>query len=215
MKKILLFLALIPGLACAQTVGKTSTEQYKASFETAIDISQFLDYEGPQIPIQILKAGISEEMYEMYPELKEKKDRVDDALHATRAAVEEGIVAGGGIALMKATGGIEVEIENEDQGLGVNIIKKACFAPFKAIVENAGKNAEAIYDKIGGEDYGYDARNNKYVNMFEAGIIDPTKVTRTALELATSVAATLLTTECIISINPEDKKKDEAPAYPY
>jgi len=186
---------------------KTQYEKADSDYE-----KQFLQERMSKLigGVAVLNIGAATEI-----ELKEKKDRVDDALHATRAAVEEGIVAGGGIALMKATGGIEVEIENEDQGLGVNIIKKACFAPFKAIVENAGKNAEAIYDKIGGEDYGYDARNNKYVNMFEAGIIDPTKVTRTALELATSVAATLLTTECIISINPEDKKKDEAPAYPY
>lgn len=148
-------------------------------------------------------------------ELKEKKDRVDDALHATRAAVEEGIVPGGGIALLQASLGAQVATENDDQRTGVNIILKACFAPFKAIVENAGKSAEATYAKVEGPGFGYDARNDKYVDMFEAGIIDPTKVTRTALELANSAAGILLTTECVINIDPEENKEKEAPSYGY
>ena len=112
---------------------------------------------------------------------------------------------------------------NEDQQLGVNIVKKACFAPFKAIVENAGKSAEAIKTKLdaiekenpSAEVFGYDARNDKFVNMYDAGIIDPTKVTRTALELATSAAGTLLTTECVITIDPEENEEQKTPAYPY
>jgi chaperonin GroEL len=151
-------------------------------------------------------------------ELKEKKDRVDDALHATRAAVEEGIVPGGGIALLHALKGLTVAVENEDQQLGVNIVKKACFAPFKAIIENAGKSAEAIYAQVENdktsEFIGYDARNSVVCDMFTAGIIDPTKVTRTALELATSGAGILLTTECVINIDPTDEKK-ETPNYEY
>ena len=151
-------------------------------------------------------------------ELKEKKDRVDDALHATRAAVEEGIVPGGGIALLHALKGLTVDTENEDQQLGVAIVKKACFAPFKAIIENAGKSAEAIYAQVENdktsEFTGYDARNSAVCDMFTAGIIDPTKVTRTALELATSGAGILLTTECVINIDPTDEKK-ETPNYEY
>jgi chaperonin GroEL len=167
--------------------------------------------------VAVLNIGAATEI-----ELKEKKDRVDDALHATRAAVEEGIVAGGGIALLNVSN-VTVECENEDQQLGVNIVKKACFAPFKAIVENAGKSAEAIKTKLdaiekenpSAETFGYDARNDKFVNMYDAGIIDPTKVTRTALELATSAAGTLLTTECIITLDPEEKEEQKTPAYPY
>jgi chaperonin GroEL len=167
--------------------------------------------------VAVLNIGAATEI-----ELKEKKDRVDDALHATRAAVEEGIVAGGGIALLNVSN-VTVECENEDQQLGVNIVKKACFAPFKAIVENAGKSAEAIKTKLdmiekenpSAETFGYDARNDKFVNMFDVGIIDPTKVTRTALELATSAAGTLLTTECIITLDPEEKEEQKTPAYPY
>ncbi len=167
--------------------------------------------------VAVLNIGAATEI-----ELKEKKDRVDDALHATLAAVEEGIVAGGGIALLNVSN-VTVECENEDQQLGVNIVKKACFAPFKAIVENAGKSAEAIKTKLdmiekenpSAETFGYDARNDKFVNMFDVGIIDPTKVTRTALELATSAAGTLLTTECIITLDPEEKEEQKTPAYPY
>ncbi len=169
--------------------------------------------------VAVLNIGAATEV-----ELKEKKDRVDDALQATRAAVEEGIVPGGGMALMIAAENISVETENYDQRLGVNIIVKACSGPFKAIIENAGKSAEGVKAKLqalekespSADVLGYDARNDNYVFMTEVGIIDPTKVTRTALELANSVAGTLLTTECVISIDPEDKKKaEEIPAYPY
>mgnify|MGYP003351219915 CR=1 FL=1 len=168
--------------------------------------------------VAVIKVGAATEV-----EMKEKKARVEDALHATRAAVEEGIVPGGGVALLLASQDIQVDCENEDQQLGVNIVKKACFAPFKAIVENAGKSAEAIKTKLdaiekenpSAEVFGYDARNDKFVNMYDAGIIDPTKVTRTALELATSAAGTLLTTECVITIDPEENEEQKTPAYPY
>ena len=156
--------------------------------------------------------------------MKEKKGRVDDALHATRAAVEEGIVAGGGMALLHASEKLEVETENDDQALGVKIIKKACAAPFGAIVENAGQSPNTVAHLIeyaikdNKEDaafIGYDARQDTVCNMFEAGIVDPTKVTRTALELANSVAGTLLTTECVISFDPEEKEEKESsvPSY--
>jgi len=169
--------------------------------------------------VAVLNIGAATEI-----ELKEKKDRVDDALHATRAAVEEGIVAGGGMALLHASENLEVETENDDQALGVKIIKKACAAPFGAIVENAGQSPNTVAHLIEHtikdkkEDtafVGYDARQNTVCNMFEAGIVDPTKVTRTALELANSVAGTLLTTECVISFDPEEKEEKESsvPSY--
>lgn len=191
---------------------KERIEDIKAQYEKADSDyeKQFLKDRMSKLigGVAVLNIGAATEM-----ELKEKKDRVDDALHATRAAVEEGIVPGGGIALLHALAGLIVECDNEDQQLGVNIIRKACFAPFKAIVENAGKSAEAVYAKVEDntefEFVGYDARNNKICDMFAAGIIDPTKVTRTALELATSVAGTLLTTECIISIEPKPEKEEK------
>jgi len=163
--------------------------------------------------VAVLNIGAASEI-----ELKEKKDRVDDALQATRAAVEEGIVPGGGIALQTIASNISVTPENEDQNFGIQVVLKACKAPFRAILENAGKNAEAVAMQIKaegeGKNAGYDARNNKVVDMIDAGIIDPTKVTRTALELACSVAGTLLTTECVVSIEKE-KEEEKQPQYEY
>ena len=163
--------------------------------------------------VAVLNIGAASEI-----ELKEKKDRVDDALQATRAAVEEGIVPGGGIALQRAAELATFVTENEDQNFGAQLVLKACKAPFFAIMDNAGKNAEAVAMQIKAEgstvNAGYDARNNKVVDMVEAGIIDPTKVTRTALELACSVAGTLLTTECVVSIEKEEEKQPE-PQYQY
>ena len=168
--------------------------------------------------VAVLHIGASSEV-----ELKEKKDRVDDALQATRAAVEEGIIIGGGMALMQAAETFNVtDIENKDQQYGVDIIAKACSAPFSKIVTNSGKNPEAVKaqfaswssDKTNKNDFGYDARNDQFVHMFEKGIVDPTKVTRIALELANSVAGTLLTTECVISLEPEtEESKQTAPNY--
>ena len=142
-------------------------------------------------------------------------------MYATKAAIEEGIVAGGGIALMQAIASLEVTTENEDQDLGVGIIKRACSSPFNAIIKNAGKSPDAItqritlYKKESDSSFiGYDARHDEVCDMFEAGIVDPTKVARTALELANSVAGTLITTECVISFDPEQEDKDKNSSNP-
>ena len=141
-------------------------------------------------------------------ELQEKADRVDDALCATRAAVEEGIIPGGGIALINASAGFVCETDHPDQNHGHLIVINSCRQPFAAICSNAGKNSEAVLAQIGDRDgFGYDARNDKYVDMVKEGIIDPTKVAITALELATSAAGTLLTTERVVSNNPEEKEE--------
>lgn len=149
-------------------------------------------------------------------ELKEKKDRVDDALHATRAAVEEGIVIGGGIALVKAADVLlnaefRDRLENADQQLGANIIQSAIHSPFRTIILNAGGSPDVIINKVKevGGNYGFNARTDEYVDMIEAGIIDPTKVTRLALENAASVAGLLLTTECVVA--EKKSEKDLAP----
>ena len=145
-------------------------------------------------------------------EMKEKKDRVDDALHATRAAVEEGIVPGGGVALVRAGKALEsIEFENEDEKTGIQIIIKAVEAPIRQIVANAGGEGAVIVSKIqqGKADFGYNAKSDTFEPMLKAGIIDPTKVTRVALENAASVAGMLLTTECVLADIPE-----ESPAAP-
>jgi chaperonin GroEL len=141
-------------------------------------------------------------------EMKEKKDRVDDALHATRAAVEEGIVAGGGVALIRAQSVLEsLEVYNADEKTGVAIIRNAIEAPLRTIVANAGGEGSVVVQEVkGGKGaYGYNARDNRYEDMIAAGIIDPTKVTRLALENAASIAGLLLTTEAVVSDIPEDK----------
>ncbi|WP_018344888.1 chaperonin GroEL [Cytophaga aurantiaca] len=141
-------------------------------------------------------------------EMKEKKDRVDDALHATRAAVEEGIVPGGGVALIRAGAALDkVAFHNEDEKTGIQIIRTAIEAPLRAIVYNAGLEGSVIVQKVkeGSGDYGYNAREDRYEAMIAAGIIDPTKVTRLALENAASVASLLLTTECVVADEPEEK----------
>ncbi|MFT2007705.1 chaperonin GroEL [Pontibacter sp. 13R65] len=160
--------------------------------------------------VAILYIGASTEV-----EMKEKKDRVDDALHATRAAVEEGIVAGGGVALIRALDSLsEVKAYNADEQTGVQIIRTALEAPLRTIVSNAGGEGSVVVQAVreGKADYGYNARDDKYENMFAAGIIDPTKVTRLALENASSIAGLLLTTECVVSEDPEEEKG--APAMP-
>ncbi|PQA60230.1 chaperonin GroEL [Siphonobacter curvatus] len=152
--------------------------------------------------VAILYIGAATEV-----EMKEKKDRVDDALHATRAAVEEGIVAGGGVALIRAVAALEgFKGDNDDQTTGVNIIRQAIEAPLRTIVANAGGEASVVINAVkqGTGDYGYNAREDRYENMIAAGIIDPTKVTRLALENAASVAGLLLTTECVVADKPED-----------
>ncbi len=159
--------------------------------------------------VAILYIGAATEV-----EMKEKKDRVDDALHATRAAVQEGIVAGGGVALIRAMKSLDsLKLDNEDQNTGVTIIHNAIQAPLRTIIENAGGEASVVVNEVlkGKDDYGFNAANGEYVNMFKAGIIDPTKVTRLALENAASIASLLLTTECVVADAPEEAG---APAMP-
>ena len=152
--------------------------------------------------VAVLYVGAASEV-----EMKEKKDRVDDALHATRAAVEEGIVPGGGVALVRAATTLNsIETENEDEKTGIQIITKAIEAPIRQIVANAGGEGAVIVSKIqeGNADFGYNAKTDTFEHMLEAGIIDPTKVTRVALENAASVAGMLLTTECVLADLPEE-----------
>ena len=152
--------------------------------------------------VAVLYVGAASEV-----EMKEKKDRVDDALHATRAAVEEGIVAGGGVALVRSKKVLEkLTTENLDETTGVQIVNKAIESPLRTIVENAGGEGSVVINKVleGKKDFGYDAKSDQYVDMLEAGIIDPKKVTRVALENAASVAGMILTTECALVDIKED-----------
>ena len=147
--------------------------------------------------VAILHIGAATEV-----EMKEKKDRVDDALHATRAAVQEGVVVGGGVALVRAISSLDkLKGDNDDEDTGINIIRLAMEAPLRTIVENAGGEGSVIINKIKENKghYGYNARTDKFEDLFEAGVIDPTKVTRLALENAASISALLLTTECVIA----------------
>lgn len=155
--------------------------------------------------VAVLYVGAATEV-----EMKEKKDRVDDALHATRAAVEEGIVPGGGVAYIRAIKSLDkIEVSNEDEKIGVEILKKALEAPIRTIVENAGIEGSIVVQMVrdGKADYGFNARTETYENLLAAGVIDPVKVTRVALENASSIAGLLLTTEVTIV----DKPEKEAP----
>ncbi|MBC8043720.1 MAG: chaperonin GroEL, partial [Rhizobacter sp.] len=158
--------------------------------------------------VAVLNIGASTEV-----EMKEKKARVEDALHATRAAVQEGIVPGGGVALIRAARGLEgLKVENEDQQTGIEIVRRALEEPLRQIVFNTGTNDGAVVVqkvKEGKDDYGFNARTEKYENLIAAGVVDPTKVTRTALENAASVASLLLTTEAVIT---EKREEEKAPA---
>ena len=159
--------------------------------------------------VAVLNVGAVTEM-----EMKEKKDRVDDALHATRAAVEEGIVPGGGVAYIRAIESLDkLKGANEDEQTGIAIIKRAIEEPLRQIVVNSGIEGSIVVQKVkeGKADYGFNARTEVYENLFKAGVIDPTKVTRIALENAASIAGMLLTTECVIADKP---KKEEAHAHP-
>ena len=190
---------------------KARVNQIKAQIETTTS-----DYDKEKLQerlaklaggVAVLYVGAASEI-----EMKEKKDRVDDALHATRAAVEEGIVAGGGVALVRAQKTLEkLTAANLDEVTGIQIVSKAIEAPLRTIVENAGGEGSVVINKVleGKGDFGYDAKNDAYVDMLKAGIIDPKKVTRVALENAASVAGMILTTECaLIDI------KEDAPAMP-
>ena len=153
--------------------------------------------------VAVLYIGAASEI-----EMKEKKDRVDDALAATRAAVEEGIVPGGGVAIVRAADSLsKVKAENEDEKTGISIIERAVEEPLRQIVENAGVESSVVVAKIkeGKEDFGFNAKTEKYENLYKAGVIDPVKVVRIALEHAASVAGMLLTTECVIADIPENE----------
>jgi chaperonin GroEL len=153
--------------------------------------------------VAVLYVGAATEV-----EMKEKKDRVDDALHATRAAVEEGIVPGGGVAYIRCVSSLDkLKGANDDETTGIAIVKRALEEPLRQIVANAGIEGSIVVQKVkeGKDDFGYNARTDVYENMLAAGVIDPTKVTRVALENASSIAAMLLTTECVLADIKEDK----------
>lgn len=160
--------------------------------------------------VAVLYVGAATEV-----EMKEKKDRVDDALHATRAAVEEGIVPGGGVAYIRAAKVLEkLTGENGDETTGIDIVKRAIEEPLRQIVANAGGEGAVIVQKVreGKKDFGYNARSEEFENLYEAGVIDPTKVSRVALENAASISGMLLTTECVISDEEEENSMPAMPA---
>jgi chaperonin GroEL len=159
--------------------------------------------------VAVLYVGAATEV-----EMKEKKDRVDDALHATRAAVEEGIVPGGGVALIRASAALDnLTGLNDDETTGIHIVRRAIEEPLRQIVSNAGGEGAVVIQKIreGKGDFGYNARNEQYEDLFAAGVIDPTKVSRVALENASSIAGMLLTTECVISDIKEENPMPQMP----
>ncbi len=196
---------IVNGSGDAETI-KARVNQIKAQIETTTS-----DYDKEKLQerlaklaggVAVLYVGAASEV-----EMKEKKDRVDDALHATRAAVEEGIVAGGGVALVRAKSVLEqLTTDNLDEVTGVQIVARAIEAPLRTIVENAGGEGSVVINKVleGNKDFGYDAKSEAYVDMLQAGIIDPKKVTRVALENAASVAGMILTTECALIDIKED-----------
>jgi chaperonin GroEL len=158
--------------------------------------------------VAVLYVGAATEV-----EMKEKKDRVDDALHATRAAVEEGIIPGGGVGYIRALSALEnLTGINEDENTGIAILKRAIEEPIRQIVANAGGEGSVVIQKIkeGTGDFGYNARTEEYENLLDAGVIDPTKVSRVALENAASIAGMLLTTECVLA----DQEEENMPAMP-
>ncbi len=159
--------------------------------------------------VAVLYVGAASEV-----EMKEMKDRVDDALHATRAAIEEGVVPGGGVAYIRSIEALEqLKGDNEDETTGIEIVKRAIEEPLRQIVANAGKEGAVVVQKVreGNGDFGYNARTDKYENFFEAGVVDPAKVTRVALENAASIAGMFLTTECVVT---EKKEENPAPQMP-
>ncbi|MCX7846268.1 MAG: chaperonin GroEL [Dictyoglomaceae bacterium] len=163
--------------------------------------------------VAVIKAGAATEV-----ELKEKKHRIEDALSATKAAVEEGIVPGGGVALIRAMKALDdVKVNNEDERMGVDIVRRVLDVPLKLIANNAGKEGSIIAEKVKEMEgpIGYDAAKDKFVNMFEAGIVDPCKVTRSALQNAASIAALVLTTEGLVAEKPEKEKQTPPPPPEY
>ncbi|HAQ17635.1 MAG TPA: chaperonin GroEL [Prolixibacteraceae bacterium] len=186
---------------------KTRVNQIKKQIETTTS-----DYDREKLQerlaklsggVAVLYVGASSEV-----EMKEKKDRVDDALHATRAAVEEGIVPGGGVAYLRSIAVLEgLTGENDDETTGIEIVKRAIQEPLRQIAFNSGKEGAVVVQKVmeGKDDFGYNARTDVYENLYEAGVIDPAKVTRIALENAASIAGMFLTTECVLVEEKEDK----------
>ncbi|MDR0412910.1 MAG: chaperonin GroEL [Dysgonamonadaceae bacterium] len=217
------------GTAEKVTVGKDNTVVVNGAGEKSLiaaRVSQIKmqienttsDYDREKLQERLAKlAGGVAVLYVGAPsevEMKEKKDRVDDALSATRAAIEEGTVPGGGIAYIRAIPALEgLKGENEDETTGIEIVKRAIEEPLRQIVENAGKEGAVVVQKVreGKEDFGYNARTGVYEKLYAAGVIDPTKVTRVALENAASIAGMLLTTECVIT---DKKEENPAPAMP-
>ena len=184
---------------------KSRVNQIKQQIESTTS-----DYDREKLQERLAKlAGGVAVLYVGAPtevEMKEKKDRVDDALHATRAAVEEGIVAGGGVALVRAISALEgMEGVNEDETIGIQIVRKSLEAPLRIIADNAGKEGSVVLQNVmqGKDSYGFNARTDVYEDLKKAGVIDPTKVTRIALENAASIAGMVLTTECVVNDKPE------------
>ncbi|RKS98960.1 chaperonin GroEL [Flavobacterium sp. 123] len=196
---------IVSGAGDADTI-KNRVNQIKGQMETTTS-----DYDKEKLQerlaklaggVAVLYVGAASEV-----EMKEKKDRVDDALHATRAAVEEGIVAGGGVALLRAKNALStITADNADEATGIQIVSRAVESPLRTIVENAGLEGSVVVAKVaeGSGDFGYNAKTDEYVDMLKAGIIDPKKVTRVALENAASVAGMILTTECALIDIKED-----------
>jgi chaperonin GroEL len=197
---------VVAGAGAEDTI-KTLINQIKKQIETTTS-----DYDKEKLQerlaklaggVAVLYVGASSEV-----EMKEKKDRVDDALHATRAAVEEGIVPGGGVAYIRSIAALEgMTGDNDDETTGIEIVKRAIQEPLRQIVFNSGKEGAVVVQKVmeGKGDYGYNARTDVYENLYEAGVIDPAKVTRIALENAASIAGMFLTTECVLVEEKEDK----------
>jgi chaperonin GroEL len=203
---------VVNGAGDSDTI-KARVNQIKSQIETTTS-----DYDKEKLQerlaklaggVAVLYVGAASEV-----EMKEKKDRVDDALHATRAAVEEGIIAGGGVALVRSKQKlVDIKTDNQDEATGVKIVARAIEEPLRQIAENAGNEGSVIVSKVleGKDDYGFNAKTEEFVHMHKAGIIDPTKVTRIALENAASVAGMILTTECALVDIKEDSP---APAMP-
>jgi chaperonin GroEL len=202
---------IVSGAGDAEMI-KNRVNQIKGQMETTAS-----DYDKEKLQerlaklaggVAVLYVGAASEV-----EMKEKKDRVDDALHATRAAVEEGIVAGGGVALLRAKNALaELKADNADQATGIKIVSRAIESPLRTIVENAGLEGSVVVAKVaeGSGDFGYNAKTDEYVDMLKAGIIDPKKVTRVALENAASVAGMILTTECAL-VDIKDESGSQMP----
>jgi len=191
---------------------KARIKQIKAQIETTTS-----DYDREKLQerlaklsggVAVIKVGAATEV-----EMKEKKARVEDALHATKAAVEEGIVPGGGVAYIRVQEKLDELKLDGDKAIGVNIVRKALEEPLRQIAANAGHEASIVVQKVkeGKDDFGFDAYKEEFTNMYKAGIIDPTKVTRTAIENAASIAGLLLTTECVVYEKPEEEKPNMPP----